>query len=148
MKYNVLEKIRLKTSKGGLELLPGQVATLPNKIAGKLLNEGRITPCNEILDRISDEVLQDLFLETMNRINDVYTSGTIRYIEEHHKDLNSEIDRADENINEIWRKCNNGGASIESFKGALDSYQTLYLEAIELFKSKAGTEGLNVAEIG
>ncbi len=44
MKYDVLEKVRLRTAKGDLELLPGQVATLPHKVANRLLDEGRIAP--------------------------------------------------------------------------------------------------------
>ncbi len=136
MKYNVLETIRLKTSKGSLELIPGQFATLPTQIASKLLDEGRIAPCNVVLEPISDEVLQGLFLETMNRINDEYLIGTIKYIEEYHKSLDNEINTADGRINEVWQKCNDGEASIENFKSALVSYKTLYLKGIKLFKDK------------
>ena len=87
-------------------------------------------------EHISDEVLQDLFLETMNKINNEYLTGTVKYIQEHHKDLDDDIDKADNRINEVWKECNKGEANIEDFKTALDSYQTLYLEAIELFESK------------
>jgi hypothetical protein len=72
----------------------------------------------------------------------------LKYIQEHHKYLDDEINKADDRINEIWEQCNNGGESVEGFKIALDSYKTLYLKGIELFKSKAGTGGFNVAGIG
>ncbi len=50
MKCSVLEKIKLKTSKGEIELLPGQVAALNNNIAARLINEGRIIPIEEIAE--------------------------------------------------------------------------------------------------
>ena len=134
MKYSVLENIKLKTSKGSLELLPGQVATLPNKIASRLLGEGRITSHETVPEPISNEALQDLFLETMDRINDEYLAGTIKYIQEHHKDIDDEIDKADNRINDVWQKCNNCEAVIEDFKGALDLYANLYLKAIGVYK--------------
>ncbi len=56
MKYSVLQNIKIKTSKGGLELLPGQVTALPYRAASKLLNEGKITPCDIALESISDEI--------------------------------------------------------------------------------------------
>jgi hypothetical protein len=83
---------------------------------------------------ISDEILQDLFLETMNKINNEYLAGTIKYIKERHKDLDSEINKADGRINEVWEKCNNGEANSGQFKVALDSYEKLYLEGIDLYK--------------
>lgn len=85
---------------------------------------------------ISDEVLQGLFLETMQTINNFYITGTIKYIEDNHKDLEGDINNADNKINEVWKKGNKGEANIEDFKTALDSYRNLYLKAIELFKSK------------
>ncbi len=136
MKYSVLENIKIKTSKGGLELLPGQVATLPNSVANKLLHEGRIIQCNIAFETISDERLQDVYLKTMNKINNEYLAGTNKYIQEHHKDINDEINKSDYRINKVWKECNQGKASIEDFKTALDSYEKLYLEAIKLYREQ------------
>ncbi len=88
-------------------------------------------------NRISDEILQDLFLETMNRINDKYLAGTINYTNENHKDLDAEINKADDKINEVWKLCNEGAASIEDFRDTLDLYKNLFTEAISLFKSES-----------
>ncbi len=54
MKYNVLEIIKLKTSKGCHELLPGQVAALSDKIATQLVGEGRIKLYETISKACSD----------------------------------------------------------------------------------------------
>lgn len=91
----------------------------------------------DILKPIPDETLRDIYLETMNKINDSYIEGTIAYIEEHYKELDAEINNADARINEVWKLCNNSEASIGVFKDTLDVYEKLYLEAISLFKSKS-----------
>ena len=86
---------------------------------------------------ISDETLQDIYLKTMHKINDQYLEGTIKFIEKNYPDLDRQIDEVDKQINEIWKECNQGEAVIEDFKGALDSYENLYLKAIDIFKSKS-----------
>ncbi len=60
MKYSVLEKIRLKTSKGEIELHPGQVTTLHNDIAIKLINECRISPIGKVSYKIYSKILDDV----------------------------------------------------------------------------------------
>jgi hypothetical protein len=94
----------------------------------------------EILKSIPDETLQDIYLEVMNEINDSYISGTIKFVEENHPDLDREIDEVDRKINKIWRACNEGMASIEDFNAALDLYKSLYLEGISLYGRKTEDE--------
>jgi hypothetical protein len=85
-------------------------------------------------DSIPDEILRDVYLKAMNRISDVYVEGTIRYIEEHHSELDEKISQADMRVNEIWKACNEGEASIEDFKFVLASHEALYKQAINLNK--------------
>ena len=59
MKYNVLENIKLKTSKRDLEVLPGQVITLQDNIAIRLINEGRIVPIGKATYKIYSKILDD-----------------------------------------------------------------------------------------
>ena len=86
------------------------------------------------VDQVPDEILRDVYLKAMNRINDVYVVGTIRNIEEHHKELGKKINQGDIQVNEIWKACNEGEACIEEFKFALASYEALYKQAINLNK--------------
>ncbi len=144
MKYNVLENIKLKISKGDLEVLPGQVIALQDNIAIILINEGRIVPIEKgvptvpdietELIPISDETLRDVFLEVMHRISDNYIEGTIKYIQEYHKDFDDVINTIDIQINEIWEKCNVGNASLDDFRNSLALYENIYKEAIEIYK--------------
>ncbi len=59
MKYNVLENLKLKTSKGEMELHPGQVITLQDHVAIELLNTGRITPIGKVTYKIQSKILED-----------------------------------------------------------------------------------------
>ena len=60
MKYNVLERIRLKTSKGEVELHPGQVTALPHDVSVRLINEGRIAPIEKVSYKIYSKILDDV----------------------------------------------------------------------------------------
>lgn len=98
-----------------------------NDVIKMLQRDKELTP-------IPDETLRDLFLEAMHNINDSYIEGTIKYIHEHHPDLDDDINKADDRVNEVWKECNEGKASIEDFKGALNSYRSLYMKAIGVYK--------------
>lgn len=99
-----------------------------------LREERRNKTSEKILRPIPDETLRDVYLNSMNRIDDVYVEGTILYIEEHHRELDDEINQADIRVNEIWKACNEGEASIEDFKFVLASHEALYKQAINLNK--------------
>ncbi len=98
----------------------------------------------EELKPISEEILDDLYMQTMHKINDQYLEGTIRFIEKNYPDLDRQIDEVDKQINEIWKSCLQDEASLNDFKEALNTYQNLYLEAIELYKSKIENEQTKV----
>ncbi len=89
----------------------------------KYLSRVKIEGREKELKPISDEIFRDIYLEIMDRLNESYNEGTLKYIQEHHPGLDSEIDRADDKINEVWKGCNAGEASIEDFKEALASYE-------------------------
>jgi len=59
MKYNVLENIKLQTTKGDLEVLPGEVLALQDNIAISLINEGRIVPIGKASYKIYSKILDD-----------------------------------------------------------------------------------------
>jgi hypothetical protein len=79
----------------------------------------------------------------MNEINDSYISGTIKFVEENHPDLDRQIDEVDVRINEVWQLCIEGKSNLEDFRIELDSYKNLYLQGIELFREHLTTEDGN-----
>ncbi len=102
----------------------------------KELQKGELKP-------ISEEILDDLYIQTMHKINDQYLKGTIMFIEKNYPDLDRRIDEVDKQIKEICKSCLRGKDGLNNFEEALNSYQNLYLEAIELYKSKIENERIN-----
>jgi|Deesub1362A_J573_1020465.scaffolds.fasta_scaffold00319_21 hypothetical protein len=58
MIYQISEPIKLRTSKGEVELRKGQTVTLPCNVALKLLNEGRIIPVGRVAYKVYSDILQ------------------------------------------------------------------------------------------
>ncbi len=88
----------------------------------------------------AEEILDDLYMQAMHDINNSYLEGTIKFIEKDHPDLDRQIDEVDRKIKGIWQLCIEGKSSLKDFINALDSYKNLYLQSIELYKSKIENE--------
>ncbi len=80
-----------------------------------------------------EEILDDLYMQTMHKINDQYLKGTIRFIEKNYPYLDRQIDKVDKQINEIWKSCLQGETGLNDFEEALNTYQNLYLEGIDIY---------------
>ncbi len=83
---------------------------------------------------VSDEILDNLYRQTMHEINDQYIEGTIRFIEKNYPELDAKIDEVDKQINVIWESCLHGKVDLNDFKAELASYKSLYMQGIELFR--------------
>ncbi len=112
---------------------------LMKKYLSRVRLEGRVKE----VETISDETLQDIYLEVMNRINDSYISGTIKYIEKNYPELDRQIDDVDKQIKKIWESCLQGKVDLNDFKEALALYKSLYMQGIELFRAHLTTEDGN-----
>ncbi len=77
MKFRISETIKLKTSKGNLELQPGQIATLPHDVAVKLLNDNKIKPIGKAIYKIYSKILDDFLWIVANEkeLRDLIAEG-------------------------------------------------------------------------
>ncbi len=77
MKFRVSETIKLKTSKGKLELRPGQVVTLPADVALELVNDGRIAPIGKAIYKVYSKILDDFLWIVANEkeLRDLIAEG-------------------------------------------------------------------------
>ena len=77
MKFRTSETIKLKTSKGKLELQPGQVVTLPADVALELVNDGRIAPIGKAIYKIYSKILDDFLWIVANEkeLRDLIAEG-------------------------------------------------------------------------
>ncbi len=93
MKYNVLENIKLKTSKRDLEVLPGQVITLKDNIAIRLINEGRIVPTGKTTYKIYSKILDDyLWIVATDKELQALVEGGIKETIYTHEEVSRMID--------------------------------------------------------
>jgi hypothetical protein len=58
VKYIVLDRLKALTRQGETELQAGQIITLPNEKAVKLLNKGKITPADRVAYKVYSEILK------------------------------------------------------------------------------------------
>ena len=63
MKYKVLDSFKAQTNRGEMLLQPGQIVNLPDTLAVKLIQKGRVTPLEPIhvtswLEKLSDSERQ------------------------------------------------------------------------------------------
>jgi hypothetical protein len=67
MKYRVVDSFKAQTTQGEMVLQEGQIVTLPDSLAGALIQKGRVTPLETLsvpswLDKLSDserEIFQE-----------------------------------------------------------------------------------------
>ena len=88
MKYIVLDRFKARTKDGEVDLDPGQVITLPDDKALKLITEGKVSPAERVAFRVFSEILQAHLwvvygtadLQALRRqgiIEQAYTAGEI-----------------------------------------------------------------------
>ena len=77
MIYKALDTIKLKTSKGEIELRTGQKVTLPADIALELVNDGRIAPIGKAIYKIYSKILDDFLWVVANEkeLRDLIAEG-------------------------------------------------------------------------
>ncbi len=97
----------------------------------------------EELKPISEEILDDLYMQAIHKINDQYLEGTIRFIEKNYPDLDRQIDEVDKQIKKIWESCLQDKVDLNDFKEALALYKSLYMQGIELFREYLTAEDGN-----
>jgi len=81
-----------------------------------------------------DEECDGLFKEVVEKIEEVYLSGTDEWVEENDPKLSRELKEVEDNLNEIWRKNLDGKSSILEFKQALKRYFEANMKANERYK--------------
>lgn len=121
MNYQVIRLFTVKTKQGDLTLNPGQVITLVEEKAKKLIQEGKIKLV---------EQYEDYFKDTVEKVSQIYQAGTIDYIRRNHPERWKQYTQAEDRINGLWDK------DLREFKKAVDCWREIELELIELFKKK------------
>ncbi|MBF8277790.1 MAG: hypothetical protein HW390_2863 [Candidatus Brocadiaceae bacterium] len=122
MTYKILTLFTVKTKQGDLTLNPGQVITLVEEKAKKLIQEGKIKLV---------EQYEDYFKDTVEKVSQIYQAGTIDYVRRNHPERFQESLHIETRLNNFWDK------DFQEFKkAAVDGWRDIELELIKLFTQK------------
>lgn len=76
---------------------------------------------------------QSVFEKADSEIDRAYIPGTLEFIREVFPELAEEIDRAEDQINQLWLKAREEAVDMEAFLGAVDTWRKLHLRGIRFF---------------
>lgn len=85
--------------------------------------------------KIPDKKLLGLYCKMLARLNDEYPKRFWNWLSIFQRALDKEITEADDNIGDIWEKCNEGSATLMAFLGGLKIYEQLVLRGYGLYNA-------------
>ncbi len=93
-------------------------------------------------DQVPDPFLV-LYERTVGQLKTQYLPGTIAYINRYHPNLDQGTIEAEDKLNETWRASQQGKATVEEFRRALEEWSHLHMRGIEFFSSAKRKAGEN-----
>ena len=127
MTYKVIRLFTVKTKQGDLTLNPGQVITLVEEKAKKLILEGKIREVDKY---------EDYFKDAVEKVSQIYQAGTIDYIRRKYPGRFQESLQIENRLNDFWDK------DFQEFRKAVADWQQIELELIKLFNQDGGNFGI------
>lgn len=121
MTYKVIRLFTVKTKQGNLTLNPGQVVTLVEEKAKKLIQQGKIKVV---------EQYEDYFKDTVEKVSQIYQAGTIDYVRRRYPGRFQESLQIENRLNDFWDK------DFQEFKKAVDDWREIEIELVKLFTQK------------
>ena len=88
----------------------------------------------------SHDPFLEMFEKAVDELNQRYPDGTAEYIQRHHPSLSSEIDKAEDKLNEVWQAGLEGKAEIEEFREALVRWYRLHIRSMEIYSKRQKEE--------
>lgn len=93
---------------------------------------------NQIKKSVDDSVMLSLFSQVSDELDKIYSPGAFRWLEENRPELDQEITRTGQVLNDTWIKARDGKATLEAFKEALEGYKKAIIDGIKAFKRGGG----------
>lgn len=121
MTYKTLILFTVKTKHGDLTLNPGQVVTLAEEKAKKLILEWKIKEVDQY---------EDCFKDAVEKVSQIYQAGTLDYIRQKYPERWKRCIQWEDRINGLWDK------NLQEFKKAVDDWREFELELVKLFRQK------------
>lgn len=88
------------------------------------------------MTKIPNEKLAALYIKMICRLNEGYVRGFFMWISIFHKNMDMDINKADDTVNTLWQECIDGRASLVRFIGAVNEYERLVRKGLMIYKSR------------
>ena len=86
--------------------------------------------------KIDNEKLAKIYMNMINRLIKNYTRGFFIYTAIFQKNLDMDINKADDEVNGIWQECVAGKKTMMQFIAATNEYERLILRGLALYKGR------------
>lgn len=88
------------------------------------------------MTKIPNEKLASLYIKMIYRLNKAYIRGFFMWVSIFQKNLDMDINKADDTVNTVWQECTEGKATLVQFIGAVKEYERIILKGFGLYKNR------------
>lgn len=121
--YEVIKLFKVRMNGNSIELMKGQIVSIPEEKATKLLSDGKIRPAPW------GEQFLNAFQGTVGEMADKYKDGLFDYARSRNPKEYEKFNQAENRINQYW-----GVGGFEGFVKELAEWKALYASLVRLFK--------------
>lgn len=88
------------------------------------------------MTKIPNEKLAALYIKMICRLNKEYIRGFFMWVSIFQKNMDMDINKADDKVNTVWQECVEGKATMMQFVVAINEYERLILKALAMYKNR------------
>lgn len=88
------------------------------------------------MTKIPNEKLAALYIKMICRLNKGYIRGFFMWASIFQKNMDMDINKADDAVNTAWRECIDGTATLVRFILAVKEYERLVLKGFGVYKNR------------
>ncbi|MCD6318540.1 hypothetical protein J7M02_05685 [Candidatus Aerophobetes bacterium] len=86
--------------------------------------------------KINSSLLEKLFLKEVERVEKIWIKGTYRWLAQKYPKAYTKLNSLENTLNDIWRKAEEGKASLDDFTKALRAWSSYIRKAVSKRKEK------------
>jgi hypothetical protein len=129
MKYQTTTPMKWKTSQGVLEIMPGQVVTMPEDKAARLVELGKVIPLRP--GHRTLENYADAFRVALDSVACRDALGEALRLVMQDRPTWEAIEAQEMQVNELWKLAQDGREVWGEYVGAVTRWKQMFIKAIE-----------------
>lgn len=93
------------------------------------------------MTKVPNEKLAALYIKMICRLNKEYVRHFFMWISIFQKNMDMDINKADDTVNTLWQECVEGKATLIRFIGAVNEYERLIRKGLAIYKGRKTRKG-------